>query len=78
MARFIRGRLVFRQAAINDPELSEVTQLATEEASDCEGEVGCGGGDTPHKHLRITGREPEAGPRYYAVMRLGDDAVNGF
>jgi hypothetical protein len=75
MGRFINGRLVFRAAEINDPELSEVTQIAVESALGCDGEV-CRGIDTPHLHLRITGLEPEAGPRYEGIP-LDCDEANG-
>lgn len=64
MGRLINGKLVFTRAECNNPELSKVMQIAVETAFGCEGEVLCGGGDTPHMHLRITGLEPEAGPRW--------------
>ena len=74
--RFINGKFVFPAAAINDPELSAVTQIAWEDGFGCAGEVACGGGDYPHLHLRITGQQPEAGPRYEAIP-LGSDEAHG-
>lgn len=65
--RLIDGKFVFRAAAINDPELSAVTQIAVESACGCDGEV-CRGVNTPHMHLRITGQQPEAGPRYEPLL----------
>ena len=58
--RFINGRFVFPAAAINEPELSPVTQIAVESGFGCDGEV-CRGNDTPHFHLRPTGLKPERG-----------------
>jgi hypothetical protein len=57
------------------PELSEVTRITLEGDFDCDGQKCLGvESETPHLHLRITGLEPESGPRYEEIP-LGSDEV---
>jgi hypothetical protein len=61
------------------PEGSRETVVRTEDAADCDGVV-CGedliddNGQPfsprgPHDHLIVSGREPKASPRYFAIAR---------
>jgi hypothetical protein len=71
MARLINGKLVFTAAELRDPEDSEIILLAVESGDGCHGEECCGriDDDEYHWHLRVTGQEPEAGPRWLPIWQ---------
>jgi hypothetical protein len=61
-------RILIPAASLRDPELSEVTTLRYEYVEDCD-EVLClrqaVEWPTPHFHVVVSGKRPDAGPRYF-------------
>jgi hypothetical protein len=68
----------------NDPWKSGTILMRKEDAADCEGTCMFGEawrdpetGEThrgkPHDHLVVTGENPKAGPRWYAVKKEGTE-----
>ena len=61
-------RILISVASLRDPELSEVTTLRYEYVEDCD-EVLCLRQEvewpTPHFHVVVSGKRPDAGPRYF-------------
>ena len=64
----MRIRIGFPVASLLAPELSEVTKLRYEYAENCD-ETLCVGQEaecpTPHFHMVVSGKRPDAGPRYF-------------